>query len=170
MTLTVFCVIFITMTMHLAQGLSTINTRKRKVKITKAKMAELELKWRQHNKDMKSKGLHDLRYEKLDDYINYCFGKVKKPDPRDYKYFKPNKPQRNVLAERDAEHRKKYPSLMEEQMKAGTFNSESMSRGTKKEPMKYTGTLIKGIATMHKSNAVPVIDDQHAKDIARMRR
>ena len=34
----------------------------------------------------------------------------------------------------------------------------------------YTGTLIKGIATMHKSNAVPIINDQEAKDIASMRR
>ena len=34
----------------------------------------------------------------------------------------------------------------------------------------YTGTLIKGIATMHKSNAVPIISDEHAKEIARMRR
>lgn len=34
----------------------------------------------------------------------------------------------------------------------------------------YTGTLIKGIATMHKSNAVPVINDEQAKDLAKMRR
>ena len=47
----------------------------------------------------------------------------------------------------------------------------SMSGSTaRKEPQKYTGTLIKGIATMHKSNAVPVIDQQHAEDISRMRR
>jgi hypothetical protein len=30
--------------------------------------------------------------------------------------------------------------------------------------------LVKGIGTMHKSNAVPIIDEQHMKDIARMRR
>lgn len=36
--------------------------------------------------------------------------------------------------------------------------------------MKYTGTLIKGIGTMHKSNAVPILDDSQAKDIASMRR
>lgn len=41
---------------------------------------------------------------------------------------------------------------------------------TKPAPKVYTGTLIKGIATMHKSNAVPVINDQEAKDIATMRR
>ena len=34
----------------------------------------------------------------------------------------------------------------------------------------YTGTAMKGIGTMHKSNAVPVFSDQEAKDIATMRR
>ena len=40
----------------------------------------------------------------------------------------------------------------------------------KRESMMYTGTLVKGIATMHKSNAVPVIDEEQMKDISRMRR
>ena len=39
-----------------------------------------------------------------------------------------------------------------------------------KAPMQYTGTKVKGIATMHKSNAVPVFTDEQAIDIARMRR
>jgi hypothetical protein len=34
----------------------------------------------------------------------------------------------------------------------------------------YTGTMVKGIATMHKSNAVPVFSDEEAIDISRMRR
>lgn len=34
----------------------------------------------------------------------------------------------------------------------------------------YTGQLVKGISTMHKSNAVPVINEQEMKDHARMRR
>jgi hypothetical protein len=34
----------------------------------------------------------------------------------------------------------------------------------------YTGTMVKGIATMHKSNAVPVFSDEEAVDISRMRR
>ena len=37
------------------------------------------------------------------------------------------------------------------------------SNGSKKEFQKYTGDLIKGIATMHKSNAVPVTNDRDAK-------
>lgn len=38
------------------------------------------------------------------------------------------------------------------------------------EAKQYTGTLIKGIATMHKSNAVPILDDEQARDVAHMRR
>ena len=34
----------------------------------------------------------------------------------------------------------------------------------------YTGTKVKGIATMHKRNAVPVFSDEEAVDISRMRR
>lgn len=34
----------------------------------------------------------------------------------------------------------------------------------------YTGSLVKGISTLHKSNAVPIINEQEAKDHANMRR
>jgi len=34
----------------------------------------------------------------------------------------------------------------------------------------YTGTMVKGIATMHKSNAVPVFSDEEAIAISSMRR
>jgi hypothetical protein len=34
----------------------------------------------------------------------------------------------------------------------------------------YTGTKVIGIATMHKSNAIPVFSDDQAKDISKMRR
>ncbi len=40
----------------------------------------------------------------------------------------------------------------------------------KKPTNVYTGTMVKGIATMHKSNAVPVFTDEQAKDISSMRR
>ena len=41
---------------------------------------------------------------------------------------------------------------------------------TLKPPKVYTGDKVKGIATMHKSNAVPVFSDEQAVDISRMRR
>ena len=40
----------------------------------------------------------------------------------------------------------------------------------KHQDQTYTGTKIKGIGTMHKSNAVPIFSDQEAQDISKMRR
>jgi hypothetical protein len=40
----------------------------------------------------------------------------------------------------------------------------------KMHDQEYTGTKVKGIGTMHKSNAVPVFSDDEAKDISKMRR
>jgi hypothetical protein len=40
----------------------------------------------------------------------------------------------------------------------------------KRQDQAYTGTKVKGIGTMHKSNAVPIFSDDEAKDISKMRR
>tara|TARA_B110000977_G_scaffold197718_1_gene280955 strand:+ start:647 stop:943 length:297 start_codon:yes stop_codon:yes gene_type:complete len=56
------------------------------------------------------------------------------------------------------------PTGVYKSVDTGTHNTQ------KKERMTYTGTLIKGIGTMHKSNAVPVIDVQQMKDLSRMSR
>ena len=51
--------------------------------------------------------------------------------------------------------------------------SDKIPVGTskKKEPQQYSGKRkLLGIATMHKSNMVPVFDAEDAKDIAKMRR
>lgn len=47
---------------------------------------------------------------------------------------------------------------------------DGMGSATLAPPKIYTGTKVKGIATMHKSNAVPVFSDEEAQDISRMRR
>jgi len=54
-----------------------------------------------------------------------------------------------------------YPSLN---------SPDSCGVAAKKPSPVYTGTLIKGIATMHKSNAVPVLNEEQATEIAKMRR
>lgn len=51
-----------------------------------------------------------------------------------------------------------YPSFVS----TGAIN---VSKAAKKV---YTGTVVLGIATMHKSNAVPVISKQEAEEIAMM--
>lgn len=40
----------------------------------------------------------------------------------------------------------------------------------KKEDKVYTGSNVVGIGTMHKSNAVPIFNNNEARDIASMRR
>lgn len=56
-----------------------------------------------------------------------------------------------------------------------THHIPSVDTGVKgavnvRKPMQYTGDKILGIGTMHKSNAVPIFNDEAAKDISRMRR
>jgi hypothetical protein len=80
-----------------------------------------------------------------------------------------SKIKRQVSPELYKRQEEQYKSLMEEYMKSGEYHKIA-GDCSKKESPKYTGTLVKGIATMHKSNAVPVINQKEAEDIARMRR
>ena len=82
----------------------------------------------------------------------------------------------------DAEEKKRKRALSAETL---TYNlSAGITRSTKHIPSRgdgtgnatlapakvYTGTKVKGIATMHKSNAVPVFSDEEAIEISKMRR
>jgi hypothetical protein len=97
----------------------------------------------------------------LEEYIDYVHGIVPKRDAiKDWKPMATSS--LNRYHEESKRHRELYPSV-------DVITSGACGSG-KREPMKYTGTLIKGIATMHKSNAVPVINSEQMKDIARMRR
>ena len=110
---------------------------------------------------MRQANNHSLQYDTVDDYIAYVRGEYKAPK-RKATTYKPDESWR-----RDEP---RIPSSMEEAIKNGTFNNGA-SGGTKKESMKYTGNLIVGIATMHKSNAVPVMrGTNEAIEIAAMRR
>ena len=148
------------MTMHLARGLSTISTKKRKKKaLTQKDIERYTIEWRKHNKAMRRANNHSLQYNTVDDYISYVRGEYKAPVKSRGTYTPDTSWRRDEP---------KIPSAMEEAIKAGTFN-RGCSGGTKKETPKYTGDLIVGIATMHKSNAVPVMrGTDQAKDIARM--
>ena len=53
---------------------------------------------------------------------------------------------------------------------ASLNSKDSCGVATKAPEKVYTGTAIVGIATMHKSNAVPVFSADDAKDISKMRR
>lgn len=63
-----------------------------------------------------------------------------------------------------------YKSTM--QVDRSDYQSAGMSSSSapKPEAKVYTGGNLKGIATMHKSNMVPVFNSQDAEDISKMRR
>ena len=82
----------------------------------------------------------------------------KKPSKK--KEFIPYEPSKSKSYVRDTTQ---YPSLQ-------TSNTIPESCAKKESP-KYTGDLIVGIGTMHKSNAVPIMrGTEQAKEIASMRR
>jgi hypothetical protein len=83
----------------------------------------------------------------------------------------------------DAEEKRRSRAMKAEPLKGnyrltipegrGTSHIPSRNTGgnaTLAAPKVYTGTKVKGIATMHKSNAVPVFSDEEAIEISRMRR
>ncbi len=96
---------------------------------------------------------------------------------------KPNAKQRELAAEWDKLMKKYEPKKPLKQVsplpKPKAYVREtpkypSLNTGfhdcTKKAAPVYTGNAIKGIGTMHKSNAVPIFSDEQAVEIATMRR
>ena len=63
------------------------------------------------------------------------------------------------------------PPFRRETPHIASLNSpDSCGVATVKPQQVYTGDKVKGIATMHKSNAVPVFSDEEAVAISKMRR
>lgn len=144
------------MTMHLVgPQLTTTNYRKRKEKITKADLTRWQEEWRLKCKQYKRLGIARPTF---DEYVDSIFGRVKQQKIK----VEPLKAKIDLNAERMKKHKEMYPSL-------GMTNF-SPDACAKKTPQQYTGTLIKGIATMHKSNAVPILNNEQAAEIAKMRR
>ena len=147
------------MTMHLAKGFSTLNTRKpQQKKLTQAQQEKLIEEHRAYNKRMKQAGRHNERMS-FEEYVDHVYGKkksYKKQEhlaPAEVRTFTPkNTPYRRETV--------RYASVE-------TQSKTIPAAPTKKE---YTGTLVKGIAVMHKSNAVPVINQEEAESISKMRR
>jgi hypothetical protein len=78
----------------------------------------------------------------------------------------------NVVKTKDLSTSGYSLAIPEGRMTTSHIKSLNSNQGTAvmPEPKVYTGSKVKGIATMHKSNAVPVFTDEEAIDISRMRR
>ena len=155
------------MTMHLQRGLTTLNTstKKKKRKITKAKLERWTVDLRKYNKQMKSLGMHNHMMT-MDQYIDYVHGQFVPAQSKPTVVSTPWHQSGNSF-ERETKH---IPSAV---------SSSSFAPALKKEPMQYTGERrLVGIATMHKSNMVPIFADDEedksgrkaATEIATMRR
>ena len=87
--------------MHMVIGLSSLNTRKRKLKITKQRMSELVEEHRLYNKKMKQSNNGDMMMS-FDEYLDWCFGKKKLP--------KSSKSNFTPMSSMTVSTTKKYPS------------------------------------------------------------
>ena len=82
-------------------GLSSLNTRKRKLKITKQRMLELVEQHRLYNKEMKQSNKLDMMMT-FDEYLDWSFGKNKLP--------KSSKSNFTPMTSMTVSTTKKYPS------------------------------------------------------------
>ncbi len=123
------------MTMHLVRGMTSLNTKKRKVKRKPG--------WE------KAQAEHDAWLRKMNAHPDQL-----KEIKREFKTYE--------FKESFSRTTESYPSLS---------TSDSFRGSTAKtEPKQYTGDQIVGIATLHKSNMVPVSRGDNPEIYAKMRR
>lgn len=153
--------------MHLERGLTTTSTKKRKEKLTKARLAELEQGWRDRNVRLKSMGLPKDTFEQ---YLEWVYGKGKKTKMQEATWTKSSKA--STSAHSKIPQVQNIPSQTDTAEVQISNSSRIWVTGpcTTKPTPTYTGDKIVGIATMHKSNAVPVFSDTEAKEVSSMRR
>ena len=146
------------MTMHLVGPyMTTTNYKKRKKKpLTANQRSKLEQEWRAYNKRMRQQNCHSAQFETFEQYLSYTRGEhVPRNTQQEYTIYAPSKPYER--------HTEKYPSLQTSNTIPGAC--------AKRETPKYTGDLIVGIGTMHKSNLVPIMrGTKQAEELAKMRR
>jgi len=152
------------MTMSLARGLTTLNTKKpKKKKLTLAQISKYQEDMRKHNKEMRRIGCHNLQMD-LEHYIAYARGE--------------HKPRTQAAPKADWYHEGGSAWQRPSEEIPSLNSKDSFAPCTKKESIQYTGKRrLVGIATMHKSNMVPVFADEddktgskQATEIAKMRR
>jgi hypothetical protein len=127
----------------MSHAFTTTSTRKRKTS-NKGVTAKYSQDWVDYNKQMKRIG---SKTKTFDEYVSYRKGnynpKLRGTPLPDYQV---------------SDHRQKYPS------------GDGIGVTFARKENTYTGTLIKGISVLHKSNAVPVTNNEQILEIAKMRR
>jgi len=132
------------MTMHLLGPAYTTNsTKKRKPQLNTAKYAQ---DWVDYNKQMKRLGSKTKTFQ---EYVAYRQGNAA---------YKTKTVKTGMEASTYVRNAPKYET------------GDGIGVTFAKAPNTYTGDKLLGIATMHKSNLVPVFSQEDAEDISKMRR
>ena len=122
---------------------------RRKLRLKESKQQKLVAEHKQYNKEMRQIGCHSQQ-KTFDDYVSWKYG-----------YYQP-RPSKVLM--------KEEPMYVRETVTAPSKNSGILTQSKQTVQREYTGDLVTGVATMHKSNAVPVINKTQASDLAAMRR
>ena len=122
---------------------------RRKLRLKENKHQKLVAEHKRYNLEMRQIGCHKQQ-KTFDDYVAWKYG-----------YYQPRATKVVV---------KEEPIYIRETVSAPSLNSGKLSECKKAAERVYTGNLVTGVATMHKSNAVPVINKTQASDLATMRR
>lgn len=127
-----------------------IKKKNTKNKLIKSHHARLLNQHKEHNRRLKQDGRHSECLS-FDQYVKYVFGTCQKTPKKTKTHHRPAVGYRRETCY--------IPSL-----------GDSVGNALRTEIPEYTGDYVKGIATMHKSNSVPVTNTDQVKDISRMRR
>ena len=177
------------MTFHLeGPWLSSISTRKRAEKITKAQRDELDRNWRDRNRRLKEIGLPKQTFEEFLDFVHGR--KEEKASAGQFRATRPTQPTPNQKRKVAYADKSGIPTLAY-RTQTKRVDNDNMDTGAQtvsvpleitrpdvwikgptssKPAPTYTGTKVIGIGTMHKSNMVPIFNDEEAVDISKMRR
>lgn len=144
------------MTMHLDNRISLAKTSKpRQRKMTVREYNQKVEAHREYNKRMKQSNNRNLMMS-FDEYLDFC---------------KPKTTARSVAASnKDFVPVSAYRRDGATQTESVPSRDTGVGNASKKDNQHYSGSFVIGICQTHKSNAVPVTNSDHAKDIARMRR
>jgi hypothetical protein len=167
--------------MHLVGPyLTTTSYKKRKEKITKSKQEEFERGWRDRNVRLKDMGLPKETFEQ---YMEFVHGRCKKTAGQknnrkevaqatssSFAKKKSETVRNNIIESSDRSDNKIQDEVCTSDVSVSKLRHWVTGPCSSKPSPIYTGTKVKGIGTMHKSNAVPIFSDDEAKEISSMRR
>lgn len=121
--------------------------------LTTRPIDSLRAECKKYNQEMRDAGLPALQ-KPINEYIAYKYGRYKPKSNTNSEVR--NDPHAQPLYRREERH---IPS-----MNSGCMVAEKRDENT------YTGDVVKGLGTMHKSNTTVVLNKDVARDLATMRR